>query len=312
MAGDSSTKKAPQPLPLWKSFGASAFSACTAELLTLPFDTGKVRLQLQGTPTPGVAPKYKGLVGTVGTIAKEEGAAALWKGWQPGLHRQCLFGGLRIGMYDPVKSQVSRLMDGEGAAESSFGAKVVSGLITGGVAISIANPTDLVKVRLQAQGRQALAEAGKAPPKPKYPSAMAAYRMIAKEEGIAGLWTGVVPNITRNSVINATELATYDQVKQMLLASKLVDDNVFCHILSGLGAGMCACIVGSPVDVVKSRVMGDSVGMYSGTVDCFIKTMKNDGIMAFYKGFIPNFTRLGSWNVAMFLTLEQVKKLISE
>ena len=271
-----------------------------------------MRLQLQGTPTPGVAPKYKGLVGTVGTIAKEEGAAALWKGWQPGLHRQCLFGGLRIGLYDPVKSQVSRLMDGEGAAESSFGAKVVSGLITGGVAISIANPTDLVKVRLQAQGRQALAEAGKAPPKPKYPSAMAAYRMIAKEEGIAGLWTGVVPNITRNSVINATELATYDQVKQMLLASKIVDDNVFCHILSGLGAGLCACIVGSPVDVVKSRVMGDSVGMYSGTVDCFVKTMKNDGIMAFYKGFIPNFTRLGSWNVAMFLTLEQVKKLISE
>ena len=29
--------------------------------------------------------------------------------------------------------------------------------------------------------------------------------------------------------------------------------------------------------------------------------------MAFYKGFIPNFGRLGSWNVIMFLTLEQVK-----
>ena len=28
--------------------------------------------------------------------------------------------------------------------------------------------------------------------------------------------------------------------------------------------------------------------------------------MAFYKGFIPNFGRLGSWNVIMFLTLEQV------
>ena len=306
-------KKAPAPLPLWKSFGASAFSACTAELMTLPFDTGKVRLQLQGTPTAGVAPKYKGLIGTVGTIAKEEGPAALWKGWQPGLHRQCLFGGLRIGLYDPVKARVSSLVDGDGAKESSFAAKVLSGLITGGVAISIANPTDLVKVRLQAQGRQALAaEAGKAAPKPKYPSAMAAYRIIAKEEGIAGLWTGVVPNITRNSVINATELATYDQVKQMLLASKVVDDNVFCHILSGLGAGLCACVVGSPVDVVKSRVMGDSAGLYSGTVDCFVKTFKNDGITAFYKGFIPNFARLGSWNVAMFLTLEQVKKLISE
>ena len=54
------TKKTPATLPLWKTFPASAFSACFAELCTLPFDTGKVRLQLQGTPTPGVAPKYKG------------------------------------------------------------------------------------------------------------------------------------------------------------------------------------------------------------------------------------------------------------
>ncbi len=308
MTSDSKPASPPKALPVYKTFPASAFSACFAELCTLPFDTGKVRLQLQGTPTPGVTPKYKGLIGTVGTIAKEEGAAALWKGWQPGLHRQCLFGGLRIGLYDPVKSQVSKFVDGEGVAETSFASKVISGLLTGGLAISIANPTDLVKVRLQAQGRQA---AGDAAAKPKYPSAMAAYRIIAKEEGIAGLWTGVVPNITRNSVINATELATYDQVKQMLLASKVVDDNVFCHILSGLGAGLCACVVGSPVDVVKSRVMGDSKGMYSGTLDCFVKTLKNDGPLAFYKGFIPNFTRLGSWNVVMFLTLEQVKRLIA-
>lgn len=31
------------------------------------------------------------------------------------------------------------------------------------------------------------------------------------------------------------------------------------------------------------------------------------GPLAFYKGFLPNFGRLGSWNVIMFLTLEQVR-----
>ena len=36
------------------------------------------------------------------TIAKEEGLASLWKGIVPGLHRQCLYGGLRIGLYEPV------------------------------------------------------------------------------------------------------------------------------------------------------------------------------------------------------------------
>lgn len=30
---------------------------------------------------------------------------------------------------------------------------------------------------------------------------------------------------------------------------------------------------------------------------------------AFYNGFMPNFARLGTWNVAMFLVLEQVRAL---
>lgn len=42
-----------------------------------------------------------------------------------------------------------------------------------------------------------------------------------------------------------------------------------------------------------------------------MKTAREEGIGAFYKGFAPNFGRLGSWNVAMFLTLEQVKRLIT-
>ena len=32
-----------KPLPVWKSFGASATAACTAELLTIPLDTAKVK-----------------------------------------------------------------------------------------------------------------------------------------------------------------------------------------------------------------------------------------------------------------------------
>ncbi len=54
---------------------------------------------------------------------------------------------------------------------------------------------------------------------------------------------------------------------------------------------------------------GDSVGQFSGVLDCFSQTFKKEGILAFYNGFGPNFARLGSWNVVMFLTVEQVKKL---
>lgn len=83
------------------------------QFCTLPFDTAKVRLQLQKGAAPGHSgegggggAKYKGLFGTMMTIAKEEGIFALWKGVIPGLHRQFLYGGLRIGLYEPVSVQL--------------------------------------------------------------------------------------------------------------------------------------------------------------------------------------------------------------
>jgi len=32
-----------------------------------------------------------------------------------------------------------------------------------------------------------------------------------REEGVANLWRGVGPNVARNAIINAAELASYDQ-----------------------------------------------------------------------------------------------------
>eukprot|EP00195_Chlamydomonas_chlamydogama_P013027 CAMPEP_0202900304 /NCGR_PEP_ID=MMETSP1392-20130828/10982_1 /ASSEMBLY_ACC=CAM_ASM_000868 /TAXON_ID=225041 /ORGANISM="Chlamydomonas chlamydogama, Strain SAG 11-48b" /LENGTH=277 /DNA_ID=CAMNT_0049586673 /DNA_START=151 /DNA_END=984 /DNA_ORIENTATION=+ len=272
-------------------------AACTAEALTLPLDTAKVRLQLQKEGN-----KYRGLLGTMKTIAAEEGPKALWKGLEPGLHRQCLFGGLRIGMYEPVRNLY---VGKDHKGEPPLHLKIAAGLTTGALAICIASPTDLVKVRMQSEGRL--------PPgtPKKYPSAISAYRIIAKEEGVLGLWKGLGPNIARNAIINAAELASYDQIKQSLLATGVFKDNIVTHLVAGLGAGFFAVCIGSPVDVVKSRVMGDRVGRFNGVLDCFVKTAREEGIFAFYKGFIPNFGRLGSWNVACFLTLEQVKKLVT-
>ncbi|XP_004514487.1 mitochondrial uncoupling protein 1-like [Cicer arietinum] len=283
------------------TFASSAFSACFAEICTIPLDTAKVRLQLQKQAVAGDVslPKYKGMLGTVGTIAREEGLSSLWKGIVPGLHRQCLYGGLRIGLYEPVKNLY---VGSDHVGDAPLSKKILAALTTGAVAIAVANPTDLVKVRLQAEGKL---PAGV--PR-RYTGSLNAYSTIVKQEGIGALWTGIGPNVARNAIINAAELASYDQVKQTILKIPGFTDNVVTHLLSGLGAGFFAVCIGSPVDVVKSRMMGDP--SYKNTLDCFVKTLKNDGPLAFYKGFIPNFGRLGSWNVIMFLTLEQTKKFV--
>lgn len=55
------------------------------------------------------------------------------------------------------------------------------------------------------------------------------------------------------------------QIKQTLIGTGMFSDTVPCHLASGLGAGFFAVCIGSPVDVVKSRMMGmPSVCVSSG------------------------------------------------
>lgn len=53
------------------------------------------------------------------------------------------------------------------------------------MAVALAQPTDVVKVRFQAQGR--LPENGSVK---RYNSTIDAYRTIARNEGFKGLWKG--------------------------------------------------------------------------------------------------------------------------
>lgn len=62
-------------------------------------------------------------------------------------------------------------------------ARLLAGCTTGAVAVTCAQPTDVVKVRFQALG--ALPESNR-----RYSGTVDAYRTIAREEGVRGLWRG--------------------------------------------------------------------------------------------------------------------------
>ena len=221
----------------------------TGEAATIPMDTAKVRLQIQKVE-PGQTPKYNGMLGTMRTIAGEEGPVALWSGLSPGLQRQFVFAGLRIGLYVPIRNLICGPME-PGQAPTLL-QKIAAGLATGAIGISVANPTDLVKVRMQGQGQLPPAER-------PYTSSMDCYKKTVAKDGIKGLWVGWGPNVMRNSIINAAELAAYDQFKEIFLKFGM-PDNIGLHISCAFGAGFVACIVGSPVDVLKTRIMNIQPG----------------------------------------------------
>lgn len=223
-----------------------------------------------------------------------------------------------MGLYDAIKNSFAS--DG---AQMSVPQKIAAALCTSAIGITFANPADLVKVRLQAcehpKGltfqRQGGAGIVDIEHKPVYKSATHAYVSIIKEEGIKGLYKGYTANLLRNSIISATELVSYDSAKQAILSAGF-QDGIGVHLTSGLTAGLAATILGSPWDVIGTRLMapGKAKGPV-GTQEAlglfpFIANMlRTEGIGAFYKGFVPNFARIGSFNIVLWLSYEQIKKL---
>lgn len=283
-----------------KVFSAGA-AGCVADLVTFPLDTAKVRLQIQGESKPslkGQRMKFRGVFSTILTMVKTEGPRSLYSGLVAGLHRQMSFASVRIGLYDSMKQFYSR-----GSESAGIGTRIMAGCTTGAMAVTFAQPTDVVKIRLQAQSR--LLESGSVK---RYSSTFDAYRTIARDEGVRGLWKGALPNITRNAIVNCSELVTYDIIKELILKNKLMTDNMPCHFVAGFAAGFCTTIVASPVDVVKTRFMNSTPGKYSGAMNCALTMLMKEGPTAFYKGFVPSFLRLGSWNIVMFVSFEQIKR----
>ncbi len=85
------------------------------------------------------------------TMIAEEGFSSLYKGLSAGLQRQMVFASLRIGLYEPVK-QVIVGKDHQGPI--SVFSRILAALATGAFGIMIANPTDVVKIRFQAEGKK--------------------------------------------------------------------------------------------------------------------------------------------------------------
>lgn len=90
-----------------------------------------------------------------------------------------------------------------------------------------------------------------------------------------------------------------------------IPDTMVLHSICGFLAGFIATIIASPFDVMKTRLMS-SPDSYTGVVNCFTRTVAEEGVMAFYKGFVPNFIRVGTWSVVAFISIEKIKSLLYE
>ncbi|KAF2367944.1 Mitochondrial substrate/solute carrier [Trinorchestia longiramus] len=272
---------------------------------TFPIDTTKTRLQIQGSRVDGqvVATRYRGMLHALLRISTEEGIRALYHGIAPAVLRQATYGTIKFGIYYSLKKIVCP------PEKESLPRNVACAVTAGVIASSIANPTDVLKVRLQSgQGKtdQGLLDA---------------FLTIYRMEGVQGLWRGVGQTAQRAGVVVGVELPLYDICKYHFLHHGQ-PDSASTHFMSSFIASLGGAIASTPIDVIRTRLMNQRKlkyienapsrlpnTYYKGSMDCLMQTVRHEGAMALYKGFIPTWLRLGPWNIIFFVTFEQLKKL---
>ncbi|XP_011639433.1 mitochondrial uncoupling protein Bmcp isoform X2 [Pogonomyrmex barbatus] len=287
----------------WRPFVYGGLASIVAELCTFPLDTTKTRLQVQGQKYDQKLARlrYSGMTDALLQISKQEGIKGLYSGISSAILRQATYGTIKFGTYYSLKKVASDAW----ATGDLVTINIVCAALAGAISSAIANPTDVVKVRMQVTGETNV-------------SLFTCFQDVYKHEGVRGLWRGVGPTAQRAAVIAAVELPIYDYTKSKCMS--ILGNSVSNHFVSSFVASMGSAVASTPIDVIRTRLMNQrrvhsAVGkrassyIYNGSIDCLVQTIKNEGLLALYKGFIPTWFRMGPWNIIFFITYEQLKQL---
>ena len=115
-------------------------------------------------------------------------------GLAPALLRQAIYGTVKYGLYYTIKDVI-------GGEESPL-KNVSIAVIAGSVSASIANPTDVLKVRLQSRSAPVVS-----PRKVIRVSLYNCFRDIYMREGVGGLWRGVMPTASRAALVAGVQVS---------------------------------------------------------------------------------------------------------
>lgn len=120
-------------------------------------------------------------------------------------------------------------------------------------------------------------------------------------------WWGVAYSFF---LLNSTDIGA-DPAPLGCRLEAVIIQSVMCIV--GMCAGLLSTLLSNPFDVVATRMMAakKASAAQRSTVQEVLKIARREGVLAFYQGFGPNVLRVGSYNVILWLTYEQLRVLTS-
>ncbi|CAD7078631.1 unnamed protein product [Hermetia illucens] len=245
----------------------------TSTLILHPLDLIKIRFAVNDGRTTA-APKYRSLTSAFVTIFRQEGLRGLYKGVTPNVWGSGSAWGFYFMFYNTIKTWIQ-----------------------GGNTSTPLGPT----LHMLAASEAA--------------SSMNAYRgmtdalvKIYRQEGIRGLYRGFVPGMFGVSH-GALQFMTYEEMKnsynnyrKLPIDTKLGTSE---YLIFAAISKLIAAAVTYPYQVIRARLQ-DHHHTYEGAWDCMKKTWRYEQWKGFYKGIIPNLTRVVPATMITFVTYEHV------
>mmetsp|Transcript_22273 Transcript_22273/g.31133 ORF Transcript_22273/g.31133 Transcript_22273/m.31133 type:complete len:292 (+) Transcript_22273:149-1024(+) len=163
-----------------------------AIFVTTPQETLKVKLihdQFFRDP-----PRYRGFFHGVATILKEEGVAECYKGLLPTILKVSTAQATRFGIFNAIPHEYRK----------TPWQAALSGAFAGGVSVLLFQGIDVIKSRMQGLESH------------KYKGPIDCTKKILASEGIAGLYRGVTPRLTRVCCEVGITMSLYGEVVKFL------------------------------------------------------------------------------------------------
>lgn len=296
----------PIQLELLKNSLCAGIAAALATGTFNPLDTVGVRWQL--TPalsgsTAAATPSSGSLLSFARDIIAKEGfVTGLWR---PGATATMLSMGtscgVRMGCYPYLRDWVA----GDPTRKTPT-IMFATGLVAGGVGYWLSCPFFQAKTRLQTAtmlliekhaGTRGLA---------------AQLHELRAAGGFASLWRGASPLVIRGALFSACQTFGYDGTKTALSQRRqLMQDGPALHAMSSMVAAFFATVFSAPADFLMTRYQAaPQMGIsYKGPLDCLAQVLREEGPLAFYRGWLPYFGRIAPVFLTFHPSLEQLRVL---
>ncbi|CAI4689482.1 ADM_collapsed_G0042290.mRNA.1.CDS.1 [Saccharomyces cerevisiae] len=178
--------------------------------------------------------------------------------------------------------------------QSHFGVDFLMGGVSAAIAKTGAAPIERVKLLMQNQ--EEMLKQGSLDT--RYKGILDCFKRTATHEGIVSFWRGNTANVLRYFPTQALNFAFKDKIKSLLSYDRERDGYAkwFAgNLFSGGAAGGLSLLFVYSLDYARTRLTADARGskstsqrQFNGLLDVYKKTLKTDGLLGLYRGFVPS------------------------